>query len=204
MAKRILKLVSSGLTGKDLIMSCFTKRIQPLQHRERLMYYYDGRGDNMCATKENLSSGALDMVLLVTIKIPHEVHSHVCGHDIYTEGADPLVSAFFWLRPYFPFVLANLSKDLSLSSIFLQFKSLEEKDLRFLVRTPTVGTSNPEAASDAKESEVVPPTKRKRETSSSQKSKRLGATSSSKVTKNLEKQRRLKEIDTSSKKGEIE
>jgi hypothetical protein len=34
MARRISKLVSFGLSGKELIMSWFTKRIQPLQHRE--------------------------------------------------------------------------------------------------------------------------------------------------------------------------
>ncbi|KAK1617664.1 hypothetical protein QYE76_023181 [Lolium multiflorum] len=124
MAKQISKLVSSGLTGKDLTMSSFTKRIQPLQHCEQLMYFYSGRDDNMRTTKHNLSSDALDKRLWVMIKIPREAHSHVCNHDIYMEGADP------------------------------SFDSLEEKDLEFLVRTPIAGTSNPEATSDAEETEV--------------------------------------------------
>ncbi|KAK1647490.1 hypothetical protein QYE76_065295 [Lolium multiflorum] len=60
MVRQICKLVESGLSGKDLTLSCFTKRIQPLQHRDRLMYFYNGRDDTMCATKDNISSDALD------------------------------------------------------------------------------------------------------------------------------------------------
>jgi hypothetical protein len=93
-AKRISKLVSSGLTGKDLTLSLFTKRIQLLQHREQLMYLYSGREDNMRATKDNLSSDALGKWLQVMIKIPCEVQSHVCGPDIYTRGVGPFVSIF--------------------------------------------------------------------------------------------------------------
>jgi hypothetical protein len=58
------------------------------------MYFYGGREDNMRATKDNLSYDALDKRLRIMIKIPREVHSHVCGHDIYTEGAGPSVSVF--------------------------------------------------------------------------------------------------------------
>jgi hypothetical protein len=92
MAKRISKLASFGLTGKDLTLSWFTKRIQPIQHREHMMYLYSGRDDNMHTTKDNLSSDALDKRLRVMIKVPREVHSHACGHDIYTGGAGPSVS----------------------------------------------------------------------------------------------------------------
>ncbi|KAK1660664.1 hypothetical protein QYE76_048823 [Lolium multiflorum] len=60
MVRRICKLMESGLSGKDLMLSWFTKRIQPLQHRDRLMYEYSGRDDTMRTTKDNLSSDALD------------------------------------------------------------------------------------------------------------------------------------------------
>ncbi|KAK1666404.1 hypothetical protein QYE76_054563 [Lolium multiflorum] len=60
MVRQICKLAESGLLGKDLTLSWFTKRIQPIQHRERLMYEYSGCNDTMCATKDNLSSDALD------------------------------------------------------------------------------------------------------------------------------------------------
>ncbi|KAK1691884.1 hypothetical protein QYE76_008581 [Lolium multiflorum] len=179
MAKWISKLVSSGLTGKDLTMSWFTKRIQPLQHREQLMYLYSGGKDKMRATKDILSSDALDKRLRVMIKVPREVHSHACGHDIYTGGAGP------------------------------SFDSLEEKDLGFLVRTPITGPSNPEPASDADEAELVLPSKRKRNSDSGKTPKRgrgtFGSKTSSITTKSLEKEKlRLKEIDTSTKEGEIE
>jgi hypothetical protein len=91
MVRQICKLMEFGLSGKDPTLSWFTKRIQPLQHRECLMYEYSGRGDTMRATKENLSSDALDKRLRVMIKIPCEVYSHVCQFDIYTEGAGPAV-----------------------------------------------------------------------------------------------------------------
>jgi hypothetical protein len=58
--RRICKLTESGLFGKDLTLSWFTKRIQPLQHRDRLMYECIGHDDTMHASKDNLSSDALD------------------------------------------------------------------------------------------------------------------------------------------------
>ncbi|KAK1694167.1 hypothetical protein QYE76_010864 [Lolium multiflorum] len=175
MARWISKLVSSGLSGKDLTMSWFTKRIQPLQHREQLMCSYGGRDDSMCATKDNLSSYSMDKRLRVMIKIPHYVHPHACNHDIYTKGAGP------------------------------SFDSLEEKNLGFLLQTPLAGTSNPGAVSDAEEHDAAPPAKRKRGAASGSKAKHPREFPSSKTTKKLEKdQLCLKEIDTSNKQGGIE
>jgi hypothetical protein len=73
-------------------MSWFTKRIQPLQHRDRLMYEYTERDDAMRTSKDNLSSDALDKRIRVMIKIPRDVRSHVCNLDIHTDGADIAVS----------------------------------------------------------------------------------------------------------------
>jgi hypothetical protein len=94
MARRLCKLARFGLIGKDLTLSCFTKRIQPLQNRDRLMCFYSGRDDTMRVTKDNLSSDALDKRLRVMIKIARDVHSHACNFDIYTEDAGPSVSNF--------------------------------------------------------------------------------------------------------------
>ncbi|KAK1668026.1 hypothetical protein QYE76_056185 [Lolium multiflorum] len=79
--------MDEGLTGKDLTMSWFTKRIQPLQHRDRLLFQYTGHEDNMRASKDNLSADALDKRLLVLIKIPRELKIHVCNMDIHTNGS---------------------------------------------------------------------------------------------------------------------
>jgi hypothetical protein len=90
--RRIHKLTNEGLSGKDLTMSWFTKRIQPLQHRDRLLFQYTGREDNMRASKDNLSADALDKRLRVLIKIPRELKIHACNMDIYTNGSGTAVS----------------------------------------------------------------------------------------------------------------
>ncbi|KAK1694675.1 hypothetical protein QYE76_011372 [Lolium multiflorum] len=74
--RRICKLTEEGLTGKDLTLSWFTKRIQPLQHRDRLMFEYTGRDDPMRATKDNLSADAIDKRIRILIKVPRELHVH--------------------------------------------------------------------------------------------------------------------------------
>ncbi|KAK1683245.1 hypothetical protein QYE76_044093 [Lolium multiflorum] len=56
-------------------------------HRDRLMYEYTSRDDTIRASKDNLSSDALDKRILVMIKIPRDVRSHVCNLDIHTDGA---------------------------------------------------------------------------------------------------------------------
>ncbi|KAK1648867.1 hypothetical protein QYE76_066672 [Lolium multiflorum] len=74
---RICKLTEEGLTGKDLTMSWFTRRIQPLQHRDRLMFQYTGRDDPMRACKDNLSADAIDKWIRLLIKIPRDLHIHL-------------------------------------------------------------------------------------------------------------------------------
>jgi hypothetical protein len=91
MVRRICKLTEEGLTGKDLTMSWFTKRIQPLQHRDRLMFQYTGRDDPMRASKDNLSADAIDKRIRLLIKIPRDLHVHVCNKDIHTNGSGTAV-----------------------------------------------------------------------------------------------------------------
>ena len=90
--RRICKLTEEGLSGKDLTMSWFTKRIQPLQHRDRLMCHYTGRDDLMRASKDNLSADALDKQIRVLIKVTRDVHTHVCNIDIHMNGSGTAVS----------------------------------------------------------------------------------------------------------------
>jgi hypothetical protein len=89
--RRICKLTEEGLSGKDLTLSWFTKRIQPLQHRDRLMFQYSGRDDPMRATKDNLSADAIDKRIRLLIKVPRELHVHVCNKDIHTNGSGTAV-----------------------------------------------------------------------------------------------------------------
>ncbi|KAK1630893.1 hypothetical protein QYE76_005208 [Lolium multiflorum] len=127
--RRICKLTEDGMSGKDLTMSWFTKRIQPLQHRDHLMFQYTGRDDLMHASKDNLSADAVDKRIQLLIKIPRDLRIHVCNMDIHTNGSR------------------------------IALEELEEKDLETLVRVPHSGTNDPEAASDVEvpeTSEVLP------------------------------------------------
>ncbi|KAK1632950.1 hypothetical protein QYE76_007265 [Lolium multiflorum] len=85
--RRICKLTEEGLTGKDLTLSWFTKRIQPLQHRDCLMFQYTGRDDPMRASKDNLSADAIDKRIRLLIKIARDLHVHVCNKDIHIDGS---------------------------------------------------------------------------------------------------------------------
>jgi hypothetical protein len=108
--RRICKLTEEGLTGKDLTLSWFTKRIQPLQHRDRLMFQYTGRDDAMRATKDNLSADAIDKRIRLLIKVPRELHVHVCNKDIHTNGSGTAVRRLdFSLLFLFAFKLFCLS-----------------------------------------------------------------------------------------------
>jgi hypothetical protein len=76
-------------------MSWFTKRIQPLQHRDRLMFQYTGRDDLMRASKDNLSSDTVDKRIRLLIKIPRDLRIHVCNKDIHVNGSGIAVSFLF-------------------------------------------------------------------------------------------------------------
>ncbi|KAK1691749.1 hypothetical protein QYE76_008446 [Lolium multiflorum] len=166
--RRICKLTADGLSGKDLTMSWFTRRIQPLQHRDRLMFQYTGRDDPMRASKDNLSSDAVDKLIRVLIKIPRDLRIHVCNTDIHTDGFG------------------------------IALEDLEEKDLGTLIRVPQTGTTDPEAASDAEVPETSGSAKRKRTAPSGPAPKRAHETASAAATRRAEKEKqRLKQIDTS-------
>ncbi|KAK1631810.1 hypothetical protein QYE76_006125 [Lolium multiflorum] len=168
--RRICKLTEEGLTGKDLTLSWFTKRIQPLQHRDRLMFEYTGRDDPMRATKDNLSADAIDKRIRVLIKIPRELHVHVCNKDIHTEGSGTALEA------------------------------LEESELGTLLRVPSTGNADPEAASEAEAPEAPRPAKRKKPAPSSPYAKRPRETLSIAATRKAEaEKKRLSLINTSNK-----
>ncbi|KAK1573103.1 hypothetical protein QYE76_008314 [Lolium multiflorum] len=168
--RRIHKLMDEGLSGKDLTMSWFTKRIQPLQHRDHLLFQYTGREDNMRASKDNLFADALDKRLRVLIKIPRELKIHVCNMDIHTNGSGTALEA------------------------------LEEKDLGTLLRVPQTGNTDPEAASEAEATEAPGPSKRKRTSSSGPAAKCAREVPSTAATRKAEaEKKRLKLIDTSNR-----
>ncbi|KAK1609347.1 hypothetical protein QYE76_033020 [Lolium multiflorum] len=170
MVRRICKLTEEGLTGKDLTMSWFTKRIQPLQHRDRMMFQYTGRDDPIRASKDNLSADAIDKRIRLLIKIPRDLHVHVCNKDIHTNDSGTALEA------------------------------LEEGDLGTLLRVPHAGNTDPEAASEAEAPEAPRPSKRKMAAPSSPSAKRAREVLSTATTRKAEaEKKRLKLIDTSNR-----
>ncbi|KAK1561408.1 hypothetical protein QYE76_016517 [Lolium multiflorum] len=168
--RRICKLTEEGLTGKDLTLSWFTKRIQPLQHRDRLMFQYTGRDDPMRVTKDNLSADALDKRIRVLIKVPRELRVHVCNKDILMNGSGTALEA------------------------------LEENELGTLLRVPSTGNTDPDAASEAEAPEASRPAKRKKAAPSSPHAKRAREVPSTAATRRAEaEKKRLSLIDTSNK-----
>ncbi|KAK1612046.1 hypothetical protein QYE76_035719 [Lolium multiflorum] len=167
--RRICKLTEEGLTGKDLTLSWFTKRIQPLQHRT-LDVPVHGRDDPMRVTKDNLSADALDKRIRVLIKVPRELHVHVCNKDIHMNGSGTALEA------------------------------LEENELGTLLRVPSTGNTDPDAASEAEAPEASRPAKRKKAAPSSPHAKRAREVPSTAATRRAEaEKKRLSLIDTSNK-----
>ncbi|KAK1630717.1 hypothetical protein QYE76_005032 [Lolium multiflorum] len=167
---RICKLTEEGLSGKDLTMSWFTKRIQPLQHPDRLMFQYTGRDDPMRASKDNLSADSIDKRIRLLIKIPRDLRIHVCNKDIHINGSGTALEA------------------------------LEEGELGTLLRVPHAGNTDPEVASDAEAPEAPRPSKRKRAAPSSPTAKRAREVLSTAATRKAEaEKKRLKLIDTTNR-----
>ncbi|KAK1681632.1 hypothetical protein QYE76_042480 [Lolium multiflorum] len=159
-----------GGATKDLTLSWFTKRIQPLQHRDRLMFQYTGRDDPMRVTKDNLSADALDKRIRVLIKVPRELRVHVCNKDIHMNGSGTALEA------------------------------LEENELGTLLRVPSTGNTDPDAASEAEAPETSRPAKRKKAAPSSPHAKRAREVPSTAATRRAEaEKKRLSLIDTSNK-----
>ncbi|KAK1609402.1 hypothetical protein QYE76_033075 [Lolium multiflorum] len=124
----------------------------------------------MRATKDNLSADAIDKRIRVLIKIPRELHVHVCNKDIHTEGSGTALEA------------------------------LEESELGTLLRVPSTGNADPEAASEAEAPEAPRPAKRKKPAPSSPYAKRPRETLSIAATRKAEaEKKRLSLINTRNK-----
>src|SRR4051812_36573105 len=69
MARRIGKLVDSGLHGSDITLSWLKRRIQPLQFRTRLLYQFTGMTDPMCVTPASLPNDSVSRRIRQLMKI---------------------------------------------------------------------------------------------------------------------------------------
>ncbi|KAK1698554.1 hypothetical protein QYE76_015251 [Lolium multiflorum] len=68
-ARRISWLVHDGLTGTQLTLSLFTRRIQPLRYNARLICAYTGADDQLRATRHDLPADSLKRRFKTLVKI---------------------------------------------------------------------------------------------------------------------------------------
>jgi hypothetical protein len=101
-ARRISWLVHDGLTGTQLTLSWFTRRIQPLRYNARLICAYTGADDQLRATRHDLPADSLKRRFKTLVKIGRGQPIPELIKDIYTNNQCPPVSSD-------PFVTSNFA-----------------------------------------------------------------------------------------------
>ncbi|KAK1601771.1 hypothetical protein QYE76_016945 [Lolium multiflorum] len=87
--RRISWLVHDGLTGTQLTLSWFTRRIQPLWHNARLICAYTGADDQLRATRHDLPADSLKRRFKTLVKIGRGQPIPELIKDIYTNNQCP-------------------------------------------------------------------------------------------------------------------
>ncbi|KAK1614671.1 hypothetical protein QYE76_020188 [Lolium multiflorum] len=87
-ARRISWLVHDGLTGTQLTLSWFTRRIQPLRYNARLICAYTGADDQLRATRHDLPADSLKR-RFKTVKVGRGQPIPELIKDIYTNNQCP-------------------------------------------------------------------------------------------------------------------
>ncbi|KAK1684300.1 hypothetical protein QYE76_045148 [Lolium multiflorum] len=88
-ARRISWLVHDGLTGTQLTLSWFTRRIQPLQYNARLICAYTGADDQLRSTRHDLPADSLKRRFKTLVKIGRGQPIPELIKDIYTNNQCP-------------------------------------------------------------------------------------------------------------------
>ncbi|KAK1668648.1 hypothetical protein QYE76_056807 [Lolium multiflorum] len=88
-ARRISWLVHDGLTGAQLTLSWFTRRIQPLRHSARLICAYTGADDLLRATYHDLPADSLKRRIKTLVKIGRGQQVPELIKDIQTNDQCP-------------------------------------------------------------------------------------------------------------------
>ncbi|KAK1641956.1 hypothetical protein QYE76_059761 [Lolium multiflorum] len=89
-ARIISLLVHDGLTGAQLTLSWFSRRIQPLRHNARLMCAYTGANDLLRVTRHDLPADSLKRSFKTLVKIPRGQQVPELIKDIYTNDHSTL------------------------------------------------------------------------------------------------------------------
>ncbi|KAK1682446.1 hypothetical protein QYE76_043294 [Lolium multiflorum] len=128
-ARRISWLVHDGLTGTQLTLSWFTRRIQPLRYNARLICAYTGADDQLRATRHDLPADSLKRRFKTLVKIGRGQPIPELIKDIYTNNQCPPLA------------------------------TLAEENLRAILRVPVSGDTAEEVPDDEEEEEEQAPRK---------------------------------------------
>ncbi|KAK1627513.1 hypothetical protein QYE76_001828 [Lolium multiflorum] len=128
-ARRISWLVHDGLTGTQLTLSWFTRRIQPLRYNARLICAYTGADDQLRATRHDLPADSLKRRFKTLVKIGRGQPIPELIKDIYTNNQCPPLA------------------------------TLAEENLRAILRVPVSGDAAEEVPEDEEEEEEQAPRK---------------------------------------------
>ncbi|KAK1699598.1 hypothetical protein QYE76_016295 [Lolium multiflorum] len=128
-ARRISWLVHDGLTGTQLTLSWFTRRIQPLRYNARLICAYTGADDQLRATRHDLPADSLKRRFKTLVKIGRGQPIPELIKDIYTNDQCPPLA------------------------------TLAEENLRAILRVPASGDTAEEVPDDEEEEEEQAPRK---------------------------------------------
>ncbi|KAK1683089.1 hypothetical protein QYE76_043937 [Lolium multiflorum] len=126
-ARRISWLVHDGLTGTQLTLSWFTRRIQPLRYNARLICAYTGADDQLRATRHDLPADSLKRRFKTLVKIGRGQPIPELIKDIYTNNQCPPLA------------------------------TLAEENLRAVLRVPVSGDTAEEVPDDEEEEEEQHP-----------------------------------------------
>ncbi|KAK1661929.1 hypothetical protein QYE76_050088 [Lolium multiflorum] len=128
-ARRISWLVHDGLTGAQLTLSWFSRRIQPLRYNARLMCAYTGADDLLRVTRHDLPADSLKRRIKTLVKIPRGQQVPELTKDIYTNDQCPPLN------------------------------TLAEESFRTILRVPVTDDTAEEAPDDDEEEEEQAPRK---------------------------------------------
>ncbi|KAK1693401.1 hypothetical protein QYE76_010098 [Lolium multiflorum] len=128
-ARRISWLVHDGLTGTQLTLSWFTRRIQPLRYNARLICAYTGADDQLRATRHDLPADSLKRRFKTLVKVGRGQPIPELIKDIYTNNQCPPLA------------------------------TLAEENLRTILRVPVSGDTAEEVPEDEEEEEEQAPRK---------------------------------------------
>jgi hypothetical protein len=99
LARRIAKLSVDGLKGIDTINCWISRRIQPLQHRDRLMHEYTGANDGMRCSDQELDPKVVEKRIRSLMKSPRKKPLKF-GMAMFENGTCPLVSSHSAIVPF--------------------------------------------------------------------------------------------------------